>query len=197
VIAGNSPRDFEYKKAVLEQIIKDTKATSLTAVEEGDVHDSFIWRFIRVTSSIRETMRATGVFGGEIFGTDSYRVSRNAVQYSRKHKQDLIDRGLVHDDNIDPFITSLESGQLTHSEVLLRWTPDPDVAAGGMEFLWHANEDTVNGHHGLPHHLWSDMQHDFFGPHSTNYTYWLRRIKKAYDPNGVSESSHHLTAKDI
>lgn len=196
VIAGNSPRDFEYKKAVLEQIIVDTGATSLTAVEKGDVHDGFIWRFIRVTASIRETMRATGVFGGEVFGTDSYRVSRNAVQYSRKHKEDLIKRGLVHDDNVDPFITSLEQGQLTHSEVLLRWTPDPEVAAGGLEFLWHANEDTVNGHHGLPHHLWSDAMHDFFGPHSTNYTHWLRKIKKSFDPNGVSESSHHISAKD-
>jgi len=196
VIAGNSPRDFEYKKRVLEEIIKETGATSLKAVEEGDVHDAFIWRFIRVTASIRETMRATGVFGGEVFGTDSYRIMRNAVQHSRIDKKDLIDRGLVLPDNTDPFITSLEQGQLTHSEVLLRWKPDPEVAQAAMEYVQKANEATVKGHHGLPHHLWSDAMHDFFGPHACNYTYWLRKIKKLYDPNGVSESSHHISAKD-
>ena len=197
VIAGNSPRDFAYKKMVLEQIIKDTKAASLKDVETGDAHDSFIWRFIRVTSSIRETMRATGVFGGEVFGTDSYLVLRNAVQHSRVDKQELIDEGLVYPDNVDPFITSLEQGQLAHSEVLLRWTPAPDVAAGAWKFVGKANQNTVDGHYGLPHHLFHDMQHDFFGPYATNYTYWLRRLKKSFDPNAVSEASNHLTAKGV
>ena len=130
---------------MLEQIIKDTSATSLRAVEEGDVHDAFVWRFIRVTASIRETMRATGVFGGEVFGTDSYLVMRNAVQHSRTDKKELIDQGLVYPDNVDPFITSLEQGQLTHSEVLLRWTPDTDVAAGAWNFVGKANQNTVDG----------------------------------------------------
>jgi hypothetical protein len=93
VIAGNSPRDFEYKKAVLEKVVEDTKATTLKSVEEADIQDAFIWRFIRVTASIRETMRATGVFGGEVFGTDSYLVLRNAVQHLRG-QEELIDLDL-------------------------------------------------------------------------------------------------------
>jgi glycolate oxidase len=197
VIAGNSTRDFEYKKKVLEQIIVDTKATSMKALEETDVQNAFIWRFIRVTGSIRETMRATGVFGGEVFGTDSYLVMRNAVQHSRVDKADLIEHDLVYPDNVDPFITSLEQGQLTHSEVLLRWTPAQDVFEGAWAFVGKANQSTVDEHHGLPHHLFHDMQHDFFGPHSSNYTYWLRKIKKSFDPNAVSEASNHLTAKDV
>ena len=142
-------------------------------------------------------MRATGVFGGEVFGTDSYLVLRNAVQHSRADKKFLIDNGLVYPDNVDPFITSLEQGQLTHSEVLLRWTPAPDVADGAWKFVGKANQNTVDGHYGLPHHLFNDMQHDFFGPYTNNYTYWLRRIKKTFDPKGVSEASNHITAKDV
>ena len=197
VLMGNSPRDFEYKKLVLEQIIEDSGATSLKAVEEGAAQDSFIWRFIRVTASIRETMRGTGVFGGEVFGTDCYRVMSNFIQHSRADKKDLVDRGLVYPDSVDPFITSLEQGQLTHSEVLLRWTPAADVAEGAMEYVGKANANAVDGHFGLPHHLFNDFQHDFFGPHTSNYTYWLRRIKKSFDPNGVSEGSNHITAKDV
>jgi hypothetical protein len=28
-----------------------------------------------------------------------------------------------------------------------------------------------------------------------NYHLWLRKIKKAFDPEGVSEGSHYITAK--
>ena len=65
-----------------------------------------------------------------------------------------------------------------------------------MEYVGKSNTNAVNGHYGLPHHLFNDSQHDFFGPHTSNYTYWLRKIKKSFDPNGVSESSNHITAKD-
>ena len=139
---------------------------------------------------------AAGAFGGEVFGTDSYRVQSNFIQHSRSDKKELVDRGLIYPDNTDPFITSLEQGQLAHSEVLLRWTPAPEVAEATMEYVGKANANAINGHYGLPHHLFNDFQHDFFGPHTSNYTYWLRRIKKSFDPNGVSEASNHITAKD-
>jgi hypothetical protein len=38
--------------------------------------------------------------------------------------------------------------------------------------------------------------HDMFGPSASNYHLWLRKIKKAFDPNGVSESSGYITAKE-
>ena len=39
-----------------------------------------------------------------------------------------------------------------------------------MEYVGKANANAVNGHYGLPHHLFNDFQHDFFGPHTSNYT---------------------------
>jgi hypothetical protein len=29
-----------------------------------------------------------------------------------------------------------------------------------------------------------------------NYHVWLRKLKKAFDPNGASEGSNHITVKD-
>lgn len=195
-IVGNSPRDFAYKKAILDLVTRETKATSMKALENDEVSGAFLWRFIRVTSSIRETMRATGVFGGEVFGTDSYVLMANAIQHSLEDKADLVKREKVFPDSVDPFITSLEQGQFAHSEVLLRWTPAADVAEAAMEYVGKANAFAMDGHYSLPHHLFTDGMHDFFGPHTCNYTQWLRKIKKSFDPKGVSEASNHLTAKD-
>ena len=129
--SGNSPRDFEYKKAVLEQIIKDTRRDLAQGGRRG--------RRARLASSGASSgsplpsARPCGPRGCSAARSSAPTPTgscRNFIQHSRVDKKDLIDRGLVYPDNVDPFITSLEQGQLTHSEVLLRWTPAPDVADG-------------------------------------------------------------------
>jgi glycolate oxidase len=196
-IAGNSARDFTFKKKVLEQILQETNGKSLKYVEDNPVvQGSYLWRCIRVTASIRETFRATGTFGGEVFGTDAYNVQSNFIQHSVKDKSDLIQKGLIYADSVIPFTTSLEHGQQGHSEVLIRYTPNAETWQGVQEYVGKANENAVKGHYGLPHHVFGDPQQDFFGPHMCNYHIWLRKIKKTFDPNGVSESSNYITAKE-
>jgi len=59
MLAGISPRDFEYKKNVLQQIMKETGAWSLKQVEDPELGAGYLWRFIRTVGSIRETARAS------------------------------------------------------------------------------------------------------------------------------------------
>jgi glycolate oxidase len=192
-IAGNSSRDFEYKRQVLDLIIQQENGKCLEMVEDPEVAPGFLWRCIRPTGSIRETMRATGAFGGEIFGTDSYNVQSNFIQHSIRDKTDMIERGLVLADSTIPFNTSLEHGHLGHSEVLLRYTPSPETAEGLMEYVGKANENALNGHYGLPHHVWGDPQHNLFGPRMWNYHVWMRRLLRTFDPQKVSETSNHIS----
>jgi len=44
--------------------------------------------------------------------------------------------------------------------------------------------------------VWSDEIHDMYGPYACNYTKWLRKIKKTFDPNNASEPSHYISAKE-
>jgi glycolate oxidase len=194
-VAGNSPRDFDHKKRVLEAILADAGGASLPAVEEPRVQYALLWRCIRVTGSVRETMRATGAFAGEVFGTDSYGVQANFIQHSIKDKTDLIERGLVYADSTIPFLTSIEYGHFGHSEVLLRYRPNLETAGGLMEYVGKSNAHAVNGHFGMPHHVFGDAQHDFFGPEVSNYHLWARKLKKSLDPNQASESSCFISPK--
>ena len=41
-----------------------------------------------------------------------------------------------------------------------------------------------------------DQVHDIAGPRCLNYHLWMRKIKKAFDPNLVSESSFYTTPKE-
>ncbi len=198
IMAGNSPRDLEYKKRTLEKIIEETGARSLKDVEDPEIGAGFMWRFIRVTGSIRETSRATGFGGGTVGGTDVFPLMTKYILHTSDLKQDLIDRKMIMDDGIYPFIQSIEHFHTGHGEILIRYNPaGPDHIMNVQGMLSReANKTALRGRFGVPHHTYSDVLHDMYGPETCNYHLLLRKIKKNFDPNGASEASLYITAKE-
>jgi glycolate oxidase len=197
IIAGNSPRDFEYKERVLQQIMEENNGKLLEPVDDPEINGGALWRCIRITGSIRETCRATGVFGGEVGGTDVFSLMRDYIVQSAPLKADLISKGLILDDGIKPFTQSIEHGHQGHAETLTRYfSQNAESAKAGGELFMGVNKLAIKNHYGVPAHVWSDAIHDMYGQHANNYTKWLRRIKKTFDPNAASESSHYISAKE-
>jgi len=197
IMAGNSPSDTEYKKKALQQIMDGYDGKSLEAVEDPKNAGGFMWRFIRVTSSIRETCRASGVFAGEVGGTDVFHLMHQYILRSSPLKQRLIDEGRLLADGTDPFVQSVEHGHAGHAELLIRFNKkDPEAIKAPAEVAMFANKIAVEAHFGVPGHAWGDAAHDQYGPHTSNYHLWLRKIKKTFDPNAASESTNYITAKD-
>ena len=197
IIIGNSPDDFDYKMAALKVIVEQFRGRSLRDVEDPASAGGFLWRFIRVTGSLRETCRATGCFGGEVGGTDVFGLMSAYIHRASRVKQRYIDKGLLHNDGTDPFVQSIEHGHQGHGEMLIRYFPaNPESAQAGFELFMEANRTAVEGKFGVPAHVWSDAIHDMYGPYAGNYTKWLRKIKKTFDPNAASEPGHYISAKD-
>jgi hypothetical protein len=197
IIAGNSSNDFAFKKQVLEKILSETGGESLKPVEDPANAGGFLWRFIRVTGSIRETCRPTGVFGGEVGGTDVFNLMSKFIEQGSKVKEDCINNDLLYADGTDPFVQLIEHGHCGHGELLIRYVPsNPAAVQASFEVFMAANRTAVEKHFGVPHHVWSDDICDMYGPTTSNYTKWLRCIKKTFDPNGSSEASHYITPKD-
>jgi glycolate oxidase len=197
IIAGDSPNDFEYKTRVLMRIAAETGGKSLEKlVEDPGVAGGCMWRWLRSTGSIREVFRATGCFGGEVGGTDTYRLMADYITETGKCKDDLIKRGLVYNDGSSPFTQCIEHGHTGHGELLIRYSPNPATWDGLMEFMGKANDIAIKGHFGVPGHVFGDMQHDVYGPHVSNYHVMLRKIKQTFDPNNASEGSNYITVKE-
>jgi glycolate oxidase len=197
IIAGNSPRDTEYKEKALQQIIDEYDGKPLEAVEDPKNTGGFMWRFIRVTSSIREVARASGVFAGEVGGTDVFPLMHQYILQSSPVKQRYINEGRLLSDGTDPFVQSVEHGHAGHAELLIRFNKqDPQSLEVAGEIAKFANETAIEGHFGVPGHVWGDAVHDQYGPHTLNYHKWLRKIKKTFDPNAASDSTNYITAED-
>ena len=196
MIAGTSPRDFEYKRRVLQKIMDETGAWSLKPVENLELGAGFLWRFLRTVGSIRETARASGCVAPAVGGTDVFPLMTKFILHTSDVKRDLIRKGLSLDESIYPFVQSIEHGHTGHGEILIRYAPrSPDSIANVQGMLNHeANKRAIEGRFGVPHHVWSDELHDMFGPHACNYHLLLKKIKKAFDPNQASESSNYITS---
>jgi hypothetical protein len=120
------------------------------------------------------------------------------ILHTSNLKQELIDKGLIMDDYTYPFIQSIEHGHTGHGEILIRYNPaGPDhiMKVQGM-LSREANKTAIQGRFGVPHHVWGDALHDMYGPEVHNYHILLRKIKKNFDPNQVSEASNYINAKD-
>jgi glycolate oxidase len=197
LIAANSPRDFEYKKHTLETIVEETGGKYLETVSDPENEGGFIWRYFRETGSIKETGRVLAPQAGMVGGGDSFPLMSYFIKSCAKVKAKLIEEGALFDDGTSPFIQSIEHGHTGHGEILARISlraKDPRQVA--RQINMGSNEISIKEFFGVPQHVWSDALHDMYGPHASNYHLWLRKIKKTFDPNGASESSTYITAKD-
>jgi len=195
IMAGNSQRDTEFKKKALQQIMDKYEGQALAPIEDPRNAGGFIWRLIRVTGSIREVFRATGAFAGEVGGTDVFNLMHQYILRSSPFKGRLIEEGRLLADGTDPFVQLVEHGHAGHAELLIRFNrKDPEAAKSPMEVAAFANKTAIDGHFGVPGHAWGDAAHDLYGPHTSNYHLWLRKIKKTFDPNTASESTNYITA---
>ena len=113
-------------------------------------------------------------------------------------KTELMSRGLVSKyDSVDPFVLQLvEHGHGGHAEYVFVGEDKPEAAKAMENVMGQIYQMAINGCYGVPTSVWGDRMHDIFGPTASNYHMWLRKIKKAFDPNGVSEAGNYITAQE-
>jgi glycolate oxidase len=198
MIAGNSSRELEYKKKVLQKITEETQGVSLKEIEDPEINQGVVWRFVRMTTAVREAHRATGVWFGNMAGHNYSAITAKYSQTAAKLKDDLIKQGLLFDGDrgmLDLMLWPQEHGHRGLAEVVFRYFPTPETMAGIEYLREECRKVALNEHQGGPYSVAGDLLHDRFGPHYSNYQIWLRKAKQAFDPNGVSEYANYISTK--
>lgn len=184
IIAGNYSEDFEYKKKVLEQIIKETSGRSLGAVEDPKIESTLLFQCTRISASIRETFRAGGAFGSMMVQGQRYDVHVRWLEEAAEMKRDLIRKGLVIADEGYQFGWAEENAHLGHTEIFCRYNPYDEASSKAVqEWIRKVAERALEGCFALPRP--GVLPVEVVGPHFCNYHIWFGRIKEAFDPNHV------------
>ena len=182
IIGGNSRDDFEFKKKVLEQIVKENDGKSLKMVEDPEIEGILLCQCTRISASIRETFRAGGAFNSiPIMGQRDLTI-KWAIG-AGKAKEPLIKQGLIVDDGGAFFGWGVEQGHLGKTEIFCKFDPQNAEAKKAVED-WQ-KEQTARAF--KESYFASTMgPQDEIGPALCNYHLWWRKIVHAIDPNGVS-----------
>jgi glycolate oxidase len=204
-IAGNSAGDFEYKKMTLEKIVEKCQGKPLALFDDPKVAASFMYRYTRPTSSIRECFRYNGGPEGGGFAagaisnsSDSYPLMNRFVQTLAPIKADYIKKGyLVEQSPHPPVMQIMENGHGGHCELLVQGIDTSSTEAINEigKFNDVIQKTLVEGHFGTGYAA-GNAEHDYFGPHTSNYHIWMRKVKKTFDPNAASDENFYISAGD-
>jgi glycolate oxidase len=198
IIVADIQREFDYKEKVLRHIVAETGGEFLPLIEEPAMRKKVIWHRVRSTTGARETFRLMLHQGASFGACDSWEFAVNEAREGARLKQKYIEKGLIVDDGADnAWGTVYEHGHMGHMDEL--YLSDPTDPASGQAAFALMQETTgfcLENAFGCPQTAMGDRGHDLFGPHMYNYHFWARRIKKAFDPNGTSESTNYITAEE-
>ena len=69
---------------------------------------------------------------------------------------------------------------------------DIESCLGYAAYQDDSNQLDLDNALGMPFFIVGDEVHNFYAKRAMNYPDWLRKIKGAFDPNGVSDPSHYV-----
>ena len=113
-------------------------------------------------------------------------------------KRQFQEKGLIRgDEGLDCIWgTPIEFGHTGHAESLVQIHPTGESWKAVMEYSGRCEDMAIEEKFPAPVTVWGDAAHDKWGPHLCNYHLWLRKFKRSFDPNGVSEPAMYISAKN-
>jgi glycolate oxidase len=199
IIGARNQREYDYKEKVLGQISSETGGEFLPLVEDPTKQKRLIWHLIRGSASAREIFRPMVLNTASFGACDSWEFAINEAAEGTDLKKKYIKTGLIVDDGADNgWGVMYEHGHMGHMDQIVLADPTNPAAGKGLRgFMEESWRICIEKPCGWPQTVMGDRANDLFGPRTSNYHLWARRIKKTFDPNGLSESTHYITAKEL
>lgn len=200
IMDASSPREMEYREKCLSKILEKTKGEVPPELNEDPRGQSA--RFAHALTgqgAVKGTFRSTGAFFISPVGEESLQAMKRLNELGFELKDRFAKAGKILDDGdptwVVPYEDDIGAG---HIEVVYRYDPhDPDSVKAAAELASASTKLVTESKLGI--NLiegglsYCDEVHDIAGPKSLNYHIWMRRIKKAFDPSLVAESSWYTT----
>jgi glycolate oxidase len=194
LITARTEREFEYKQKVMKKLLKDYNLENIIG-EKYTPSSLFYAEALRSNLGLHGFI-ATGGFQSSKGQCDTALNCIKTTEMSIPLKMKYIKKGVIGNDfGEGVWITSYESGHYYHIESPTMFDQTDGKSVKGMaENMEENNQFDLVKHLGAPFFVEGDRVHNLYGPHMMNYHVWLRKIKKAFDPNGIADSGFYISA---
>jgi len=200
-IHGKSRKEFEYQKKALDEILAETGGVVAPVGETPEMQSQNATSALKIDTVTRSCFRPGGGFNTSFGAMDAPDLAITQIKKGTKIKEKYIKRGLLMDDGADNCATLLfENGALGYTEVLILFDHrDPESLKGAWEYLKETNEACIEYALGVPIFQLAQVggeKHGVFGPACSNYHIWLRKIKRAFDPNNACDPTAYISPEE-
>ena len=202
VMDSSSPRELEYKEKVFREVVKRFEGEIPPELNDDPHGQSarFLHAFLAI-GAVKGVFRAGGAYDEGVTGDDDLDTVQKMVELALPLKEKLAKEGKLLDDGDCCPIHPYNDAYYFHMETPVRYDAcDPEAIKAAAELAdWSIKAGLeanlaigmFDGLYGL-----HDQVHDVAGPRCLNYDMWMKKIKKAFDPNLVAEYSWYTTPKE-
>lgn len=195
LIAARTKREFDYKQKVMNMLLEELKLKNIIGTRYNP-NSLFYAEALRSNLGLHGFI-VTGGFQSTKGQCDTVKTCLRTTKKSIPLKKKYIEKGVIGNDfGEGVWMTSYESGHYFHVESPTMFDQTDKESAKGMgDFMEENYQFDLVKHLGAPFFVEGDRMHDAFGPYMMDYHKWLRKIKKAFDPNGIADSGFYISAK--
>lgn len=196
LLAANSQRENEYQVKVLDKILEETGAKPVPAAEKPAFRKRDYMETVRPSHRGREAFRMTGA--GLDIALSTQDTIDDAVRIAQVY-EDFVEKLLATHkfaaETDSCRLAFYEQGLYAHWESNIHYDPtDPESIEAAVQVV-QAGIETVIKEQFCPL-LISGPLTPILGPMLGNLHTWIRKIKKTFDPNTVSDPSWYGAAEE-
>ena len=199
IMDASSPREMEYREKCLSKILAKTGGEVFP--EDARGQSARFMHALTGQGAVKGTFRSTGAFLSAPNADEALQAVKKANEIGYELKDKLVKEGKILDDADPTWVTAYEENAIGyHEELVSRYDPtDLDSIRTAAQIisvsdrLWLEKNLDISSFGGCT--SFEGELHEMAGPKCLNYHVWMRKIKKAFDPNLVSESSFYIRTK--
>jgi glycolate oxidase len=197
VLAGSSLREIEYQEKALKEILAETEGRIPSLTQDPEIEKTG-FSFLVKGDRNGLIFKLAGTFHTSFGAATAWDAAVAGAKTGEELKKKYIEKGVIVDDAADAAWGGLyEQGRFGHLEELFMYDPsDPESAKGAVEYLAEADEAVLQRSLGQPLGALPNQAAGVYGPACFNYQDWMRRIKKAFDPNVASDPSFYIEPEE-
>lgn len=196
MVTAHSQRELDYKEKVLASVVEAT----------GGKDKTLAGKIVPKSVSYAEALRCLLGFHGFLIGTsfqsthggmETMTMCIKMIQANIPLKKIYIkQKALGPDKGQGVWSQSYEGGHFFHAEMPSMYDQTSEKSSRGMaEYMVKCDEMDLKERFTCPFFVVGDAMHEKYGPETSNYHIWLRKIKEALDPKNLSDPGFYISSK--
>ncbi len=198
VLAGNSQGEHEYQVKVLGKILEDTAGKILPLGEDPTFRKRDYINMIKGCFIPRQSFRLAGTFACPLQGQETVDHCMMTLSMDRDFRKKYDDKGMLMNDGTNTMWgVAFEGAHFALCECGHLFDPTNEEAfESADEMMKEAAEIKLKRPIAISWAIMTEPTVKELGPLCGNLQDWMRKIKKVFDPNGVSDPSGYISAEE-